>query len=911
MPALAGAAGIFIGSAVIISWKVSGTSLESVFVNTMPMKFNTALALVLLGVALWLTHVRLGGPLERFKSVAAILCAFLPVLIGAMTLVEYSFGWNLGIDEMLFPDPYGAAQMLSPGRMAPTSAINIVLLGSAILLAPSGNRLKAELSQSFAIVAGLIGSFCLVGYLFGVDAFHGTGAYSHMSVLAGMLFVALAAGVAFLNPESEPASTLLSDGAGGRLARRLLLVTLIIPVSTGWSVLACVRSGWFGPEFGTAVLVVSTITITGGYIYRLAILFNRIDAGRIQGHDALALRAHELDRSKREAQNQASLLQSIISSIGDGVIVADSGGRIPHFNPAAERILDIGNTEGSPEAWAEKYGVFLPDRVTRFPAREMALSRAIRGEESDDIELFVRNVKVPNGATIRSTGRPLRDAAGNLIGGVVVFRDVTDRDRVKKERDLLFNLSSDMLCVVGFDGYFKQLNPAWQRTLGWTVEELMSKPCTDFIHPEDLRSTVDTLTPKPGEGPSPGAGAITFENRYACKDGSYRWMSWNSHLSLDEQLIVGVARDITGQRKADETRAMLAAIVETSDASIIGETLDGEIVAWNPGAERMYGYTSKEAIGGAISMLIPPDRSNEESDMLGRIRTGERVPPYETARMTQGGKRIDVWLAASPIRDAGGRVIGTSRISRDITRIKEIEQEVKRKADELAQSNAELERFAYIASHDLQEPLRMVTSYTQLLAKRYAGKLDKEADEYIAFAVDGSNRMRALINDILAYSRIGTRGKPFEPTSVQTVLDDAIGNLENAIKESGAVITHTSLPTVLVDGSQLVQVFQNLIGNAIKFRREDPPRVHVSAEQTGTEWVFSVHDNGIGIDSKYFDRLFVMFQRLHGRSDYPGTGIGLALSKKIVERHGGRIWVESKLGEDSTFHFTIPTERRK
>jgi PAS domain S-box-containing protein len=878
------------------------------------MKANTALAFVLLGAALWLTHVRLGEPLERFKNVVAALCAFLPILLGALTLVEYSLGWNLGIDEMLFPEDFGATHTTSPGRMAPTTAINFILLGSAILLTYSGIRGKGIrgkvwLSQSFAITAGLVGFLCLVGYLYGADAFLGIGTYTPMAVLTGALFVALAAGVMLMDLKSGPASTLLSDGAGGRMACRLFPVALCVPLLLGWLQLASERSGLYAPEFGTALLVVVVVLVTCAYICYIANSFNRADAERIQGHDALALRAHELDRSKRDLEDQTALLQSIISSIGDGIVVADNGGRILHFNPAAERMLGARPTEDSPEAWAEEYGMFLPDRVTRFPAREMT-SRAIRGEESKDVELFVRNTGFPNGISIRLTGGPLKNGAGNLIGGVVVFRDVTERDKVKKERDLLFNLSTDMLCIAGFDGYFKQLNPAWQRTLGWTVEELMSLPCMNFIHPEDRELTMETLTPKPGEGSSPGVDVITFENRYACKDGSYRWISWNSHLSLDEQLIVGVARDITEQRKADETRAMLAAIVETSDASIIGETLDGKIIAWNPGAESMYGYTPKEAIGESISMLIPPDCSNEESDTLGRIKTGERVPPYETARLTKGGKRIDIWLAASPLRYADGRVIGVSRISRDITRLKEAEQAVKRKAEELARSNAELERFAYIASHDLQEPLRMVTSYTQLLAKRYAGKLDQDADEFIAYAVDGSNRMRGLINDILTYSRIGTRGKPFEPTSVQAVLDDAISNLEQAIQESGAVITHNSLPTVLGDGSQLLQVFQNLIGNAIKFRREDPPRVHVSAEQTGTEWVFSVHDNGIGIDSRYFDRLFVMFQRLHSKSEYPGTGIGLALSKKIVERHGGRIWVESKLGEESTFRFTIPTEGR-
>lgn len=238
-------------------------------------------------------------------------------------------------------------------------------------------------------------------------------------------------------------------------------------------------------------------------------------------------------------------------------------------------------------------------------------------------------------------------------------------------------------------------------------------------------------------------------------------------------------------------------------------------------------------------------------------------------------------------------------------------QHLEESVKELSRSNAELQQFAYVASHDLQEPLRMVSSYTQLLAKRYKGKLDADADDFIGFAVDGASRMQKLIQDLLSYSRASTRSIEPERVPTEAALTAATDNLRIAVKESGAVITHDPLPTLTVDERQLTQLFQNLLSNAMKFRGHESPRVHVSAKRLDAEWVFSVQDNGIGIDRQYADRIFVIFQRLHNREQYPGTGIGLAICRRIVERHGGRMWMESEPGKGATFFFTLPAEESR
>jgi PAS domain S-box-containing protein len=341
--------------------------------------------------------------------------------------------------------------------------------------------------------------------------------------------------------------------------------------------------------------------------------------------------------------------------------------------------------------------------------------------------------------------------------------------------------------------------------------------------------------------------------------------------------------------------------------AIIGLDNSLHITYWNSAAEKLYSLMAGEMLGQSLDAVyyrFRLFRSEERETVFGSLtRTGAW---HGQSTLVRDGHQVCVELTITPLRDEDGEAIGFLAVARDVSGRKQAEAALEQYAGELARSNAELEQFAYVASHDLQEPLRMVTLYTQLLEKRYKARLDADADEFIDYVVDGAKRMHQLINDLLSYSRVSSHGKEFELTDCETVLKRALTNLRTAVEESRAEVTHDALPTLLADGMQLVQLFQNLLSNALKFRGEEPPRVHVSAAPDGKKWLFSVRDNGIGINPDCAERIFIIFQRLHGIKDYPGTGIGLAICKRIVQRHGGRIWVESEPGKGATFHFTLP-----
>jgi PAS domain S-box-containing protein len=601
----------------------------------------------------------------------------------------------------------------------------------------------------------------------------------------------------------------------------------------------------------------------------------------------------------------AALLQGIVESSEDAIIGEDREGIITLWNPGAQRMF--GHT--SAEAVGQSSQLIVP--TDRHAEARQVRRRVLSGERVEHYET-IRSGKSGRPIEVSLTASLIQGVNGQQLGISQILRDIGERRKIERQAHHLAALvqsSDDAIASKDLQGIVQTWNPAAERLFGYTASEIVGESIRLIIPPERWDEEDEVL-----RRVRRGERIERFETMRRRKDGTLVPISLTvSPIHDSTGAIVGaskIAHDLTRQREFDRAANRLGAIVDSSDDAIVSKDPNGVIQTWNRAAERMFGYSSAEAIGRSITLIIPEDRLGEEDAILNRIRRGLRIDHFETMRRRKDGTLIPISLTVSPIYDGEGRVVGASKIARDISALRAyattLEQTVRERTAELEAANAQLEAFAYSVSHDLRAPLRGMHGLAAALLEDYGDALDDRARDYARRIVAEATMLDGLIHDLLAYSRLTRIDVSLESVEVRSAVEAALHNLDEDIRVAGATIEiDEGLPPVKANRAVLVQVLTNLISNALKFGGERP-LVRVRAERNGHNARIWVEDQGIGIAPQHHERIFRAFERLHGVERYPGTGIGLAIVHKGIQRLGGRVGVESREGQGSRFWFELP-----
>jgi PAS domain S-box-containing protein len=890
---IAGAASawaIAVGILALLGYALNLRILVRPIPGTALMAPGTAVAFIAAGAALWLvaSDPAAGSGRRRAGQVLGLLVALFAVVV----LAEYILRRGAGIDLVLFPGRVRAWTANDvPGRPSPYSAVTFLVTGLSLALldADPGHRHRA--ARVLVPATALITCVALIGYVFGVNYLrHGAPHVPGVSVGSVISFVVLALGILASRPDRPPAHVFARPGPGAAALRRMALLLI------GALLLALLVTGLgkWGPDLGDGLI---STAIAATVAVALYLVF-------LQAKTAL-------DVGGRALSDERDFSQTVLRAMREGVIIVGPDGEVLQVNPRWCEITGLPAQDviglRPPYPW------WAPEDAAGLMAQ---LAGNLAADSDKELSLMIHRADGTR-SEVESTSAPVWHH-GELRMIVGTYRDLTERNRAEAEvrqaaqqLDHFFDLSTDLMCIAGTDGYFKRLNPVWTQTLGYSREELLARPFLEFIHPDD----VDRTAAESAEQAAAGKVSVSFDNRYRCRDGSYRWLNWNATPVPETSMVYAVARDTTGQRLADQTRSLLAAIVDNTDDPTVGMTLDGTIISWNSAAERSYGYRSGEAVGHSIQLITGPGGRDEMPAILDQMARGVPLTHHNTVRRHKDGTRRQVEVTISPIRDAAGAVIGAASVARDIGERLQFEQALAGARDEALAAAQLKSQFVAMVSHEIRTPMNGVLGLTALLLD---SPLEPAQRRY-AEAIGTSGRaLLTIINDILDFSKIEA-GK-IELADADFRLDTLLESAVQAAAEVGRdkdleVVGYypPTLPTaVRGDEGRLRQILLNLAGNAVKFT--DRGHVLISANPAvraadgRPQVTVTVSDTGIGIAPDDLALLFKPFSQVDAATSrqFGGTGLGLTISRQLVELMGGQLGVQSQPGRGSEFSFTIP-----
>ena len=800
---------IFIGLIVLIGWAFNIPLFKSPGSDFSTIKSNVGLVFLLIGFSLWLLQTKRVNTDNR--RIGQIL-AFFVVLIGFLTIVEYLFNFNIGIDQILFKEASGTLNTSSPNRMAFNTALNTFLAGITILLIDTKIYRDYQPGQILAIVGGLISLLALLGYIYGVSSLYYIPQYTGIAIYAALSFILAFSAIIFARPDIGIMSTINSESLAGLLSRRLLPLIIIIPIILGVIWRYGVNTGLYDNSFSYALLVFSIIILLS------IILWTTVNS----------IKKIENERNKvREDLRLSNLYnRSLIEASVDPLVTIDPNGKITDVNNSTEIVTGLNRDK--------IIGTDFSDYVTEpNKAREGYQQVFQEGMVRD----YALEIKHKNGhiTPVLYNASVYKDDSDNVIGVFASARDISERKKAEQEIQRLANVvesSDDAIITKSLKGDILSWNKGAEKTYGYSANEVLGKNIS-LLEPPELKGEIEKYTNKIKEKKR----ISHYETLRLKKNGELINVSVTLSPVFDTSgkfiAISAIARDITenknAAKKIEQANIYNRSLLESSLDPLVTIGPEGKITDVNHSTETVTGYNRDDLIGTDFSdYFTEPNKAREGYQQV--FQEG-MVRDYALEIKHKNGHITPVLYNASVYKDDSDNVIGVFASARDITELKKTEDLLKDKLGELERSNAELEQFAYVSSHDLQEPLRMIASYLQLLERKYKGKLDDKADKYINFSVDGATRMQNLIDDLLAFSRVTTHAKELKPTDLEQIYKEVLSNLEVTINENKATITHEPLPVVLADKTQISQVFQNLISNAIKFQSVDKPKINISVEK--------------------------------------------------------------------------------